>query len=347
MTLSYLDEIQNRFFVPFTDLDTLCKDISWDSFQPHEYVSNNAFYGIDMALKNYVGLPINYHLKAHYSHISNASLSSPHAKNFDIPHRNNSNVDPQLSIWIKDYDTLPMLFTWAPSHEKIYKKVCRKPMHSIGPIIHYAQNAYTEEQIAAEKKRLGRNALFFPAHSSHLVQTSFSLEESLDYLNTIKKDFDTIRISVYWKDYLDGLHAAYTSSGYECVTAGHMFDPFFLPRLKALLSVTDHTFGISYGTNIAYSIYMQKPFTLKKQEDYSDFSEHPDPINEAKKAVECRKNTLQFLQYFETYNTEISSAQYNLCNHHFGYDQVRSRDELLTLIKSSEEFFNAIIKKSL
>ncbi len=322
----YLNEIQDRVFASVTDLNSLCKDIPLNIFSPFEYVSNNAYYGMDVALKSYAGLPQSYYLKAHYSHISIAAVGD---------------------IWIEDYNTLPMLFTWAPSHEKAYKKVCRKPMYSIGPIIHYAQNAYTEEKIDAEKKRLGRNALFFPTHSSHESETVFSVEESLAALKSYEKEFDNIRVSIYWSDFLNNRHKPFLSSGYECVTAGHMFDPYFLPRLKALLSVTDYTFGNTFGTNIAYSIYMKKPFTLLSQEIIYDFGKDPALIDNSEHRKACKSAVDKFLENFTHYSPEVSALQYNLCNYYFGYDQVRTRDGLLTLLEASEDFFNAIMKKNL
>ncbi len=323
MNAAYLNEIQNRVFAPVTDLDSLCKDIPMEMYAPFEYVSNNGFYGIDMALKQYAGLPHSYRLKAHYSHMSQIF---------------------EGTAWVKDYDTLPTLFTWAPSHEEVYKKVCRKPMYSIGPIIHYAQNAYTEEKIAAEKKRLGRNALFFPKHSTHYISAHFSIEESLTLIKNYEKDFDTIRVSMYWKDFLDGKHKPYMDYGYECVTSGHLFDPYFLSRLKGLLSVADHTFGNADGANIGYAVYMKKPFTFLQQETWNDASKDPAPVKNLQHAANAEKKTCEFLKYFKKYSPQISAVQYNLCNYYFGYDKVRSREELLTLIQASEVLFKKIVQ---
>ncbi len=317
MNLAYIAEIQNRFLAPCTDLETLCKDIPLEIFRPFDYADNNGFYGIDEALKQYAGLPSAYHIKAHYSHAS---------------------LVEKGYVWNKDYDTLPMVFTWAPSHEKVYKQVCRKPMHSIGPIIHYAKNAYTEEVIKAEKKRLGKNALFFPAHSSHFVATHFSMEELLELIKPYTKEFDTIRISIYWKDFLDGKHKAFIDAGYECVTSGHIFDPYFLPRHKGLLSVADHTFGNEYGTNIAYAIYMQTPFTYLQQNVTYDSSNEPSKCDTWDGADDFIKLTKRILQNFVNFSPEISSAQYKMCNYFFGYDCIKTRHELLTLLKAAEDF---------
>ncbi len=323
MNLAYLNEIHSRLFVPCTNLAALSKDIPDNIFMPFEYIDNNGFYGIDVALKQYVGLPQTYHLKVHYSHCSILSKETS---------------------WIQDYNTLPMLLTWSPFHESIYKQLCKKPMHSIGPIIHYAKNAYTKEKIEAERKRLGKNALFFPTHSTHHASSSFSVEKSLQAIGQFKEKFDSIRICLYWKDVLDGRAKLFLDSGYECVTAGHMFDPYFLPRIKGLLSVADHTFGNAFGTNIAYAVYLQKPFTYIPQEiTYSQSSDNSRKNIDTQKWHEFLQH---FLQHFCVYSPKITSDQYKLCDYYFGYSNIRTREELATLLQASETLFNSLMKKS-
>ncbi len=324
MNMAYINEVQQRLFVPCTDLESLCKDIPSEIFAPCEYANNNGYYGIDVALKDYVGLPHMYPLKAHYSHGSIAF---------------------EGYIWVKDYDTLPMLFTWSPAHEKVYKQVCKKPMYSIGPIIHYAQNAYTDAKISSERARLGRNALFFPTHSSHHATSLYPIENTLEHLEAQKKNFDTLRVSIYWKDFLDARHKPYVDAGYECVSAGHIFDPYFLPRLKALLSVTDHTFGNSYGSNICYSIYMKIPHTHWPQEITRDHSKDPARVDQWTRFDLCKEMLEKFLQNFTQFSSEISPMQYKMCNHYFGYDCIRTREELLTLLQTSEELFYALMRR--
>ncbi len=309
-----------RTLVDLSDLTTLCEDISWDIFHPFEHVTYNAFYGIDFALKQYVGIPHAYHLKAHYSHIS---------------------LMTEGCTWIKDYNVLPTLFTWAPSHEKAYSRVCNKPMHSIGPIIHYAKSAYTEEKIAAEKKRLGHNALVFPAHSTHAIPVSFEFDLLLKSLEELKKHFDSIRICIYWKDYLQGQHEPFVKAGYECVTAGHMFDPNFLPRLKALLSVADHTISNAFGAYIAYAVYMQIPHLHLPQKLLRNQSNDAEKVGKKLGIKKHRKKINNVLQHFTDLTPKVTPGQYKMCNEHFGYDYVRTPNELLELIYQAEDVYKA------
>ncbi len=324
MLTPYIAEINKRVFLPCTNIEELSKDIPQEIFTPFEFTHANAFYGMDIALKQYAGLPHSYHLKAHYSHASLATEGTG---------------------WDSDYNLLPMLFTWSPMHKQTYQKVCKKPMHSIGPIIHYAQNYYTDEQIKAKKERLGRNALFFPVHSSHHISSHFTMKHCLKALEPFKKDFDTIRVSIFWKNFHEGQHKPFIDAGYECVTAGHMFDPLFLPRLKGLLSVTDHTFGNSYGTNIAYGIYMQKPHTHLPSDFMLDYSKAQDNFSHTPYLQKRQEIVDKFLNLFVNYSSEISKQQYAACNHFFGYDHVRTRNELLALISSSEDLFQSMVNK--
>ncbi len=318
MHSSYINEINRRIFIPCTNLEEICKIIPEEYFTPFEFTHANAFYGMDHALKQYANLPITYHLKAHYSHNSFVLTKGTECK--------------------RDYNLLPMLFTWSPAQQKIYKMVSNKPMYPIGPIIHYVRNYYTEEQVQAEKERLGKNALFFPAHSTYYASAQFSIEQCLECLEEYKKHFDCIRVSIYWKDFYAGLHKPFTDAGYECVSSGHLFDPLFLQRVKGLLSIADHTFGNSYGTNIVYGIYMQKPHTHIPMGVQYDLSR--TPYTAPDKYAQRREFLMnKFLDKFIGYNQTISDEQYTLCSQYFGYDCVRSSSELLSLIKIAENLF--------
>lgn len=135
-----------------------------------------------------------------------------------------------------------------------FLKCTKRPIIAVGPPIVYAPNLYSDQKIFAEKQRLGKNALIFPAHSTHHIEARFNTSALLDKARILNTQFDSVRFCIYWKDYLSGKSQAFLESEFECVTAGHIYDPLFYSRLKALFSIADHTFGNSAGTHIGLSI---------------------------------------------------------------------------------------------
>ena len=65
---------------------------------------------------------------------------------------------------------------------------------------------------------------------------------------------------MYWKDILLHLDSPFSAKGYKIVTAGHIYDPQFLCRLKSIFLLADVAMGNALGTNIGYSIAMGVPY---------------------------------------------------------------------------------------
>ncbi len=101
----------------------------------------------------------------------------------------------------------------------------------------YANHYLNAEKRQTEKPRVGKNLLVFPAHSIHYNITHFNIDKHCDKIKELGKGFDSIRICLYWKDMLRGFDKAYSKHGFECITAGHIFDPMFLPRLKTIIDI--------------------------------------------------------------------------------------------------------------
>ena len=231
--------IEDRLFLPLTDLEALTKDIPHETHTIYEINGVNTFYGIAQTIKHYVGFPESYSLKVNYTHMF-----------YGRP-------------WCGDLDNrLPICLVWSDAMREEFLKCTKKPVITVGPPIVYAPNLYSDQEIEAEKRRLGRNALIFPAHSTHHSEARFDTSVLLEKAQLLNKQFDSVRFCIYWKDYLSGKSQAFLESGFECVTAGHIYDPLFYSRLKTLLSIADHTFGNSVGTHIGLSIGLGIPHTI-------------------------------------------------------------------------------------
>lgn len=129
----------------------------------------------------------------------------------------------------------------------------------IGSPFFYAKSLLTEDEIKYEKKRLGKNLLAFPMHSTHWVLCKYNPEHFISVLKQQQNNFDTIRVCLYWKDIQKGAAEPFLKEGFECVTCGHIFDPYFLQRQKSLFEIADATISNRIGSQAGYSIGMNKP----------------------------------------------------------------------------------------
>lgn len=135
---------------------------------------------------------------------------------------------------------------------------------AIGNYIKYASSIMTNEEIESYRKSFGKTLLVFPSHSTHHVITSFDEDALIAEIEKIRKEhcFYTVLVCEYWKNYLLGDAAPFEKKGYKICSAGHIYDPNFLSRLKAIISLADVTMGNSFGTHIGYCLGLGKPFYL-------------------------------------------------------------------------------------
>jgi len=222
--------------------------LSWDipKHITKEYYTPNDFYYHATCFKKYCGYNNNYQLKCSIEH---GVYFGDYVWDVDI----NNNLQGIIFMGNNRIATL----------EKTKKK-----LFPIGPYIAYADNLLSDYQLEKERKRLGRNLLFFPSHSTHYVMSNYNVVKTLDIIKSYSKYFDTVRICLYWKDILRGYHIAYKENGFECVCAGHMYDKYFLPRLKSIISLSSMTMSSRTGTHVGYCVYMNKPHCIINDEVY-------------------------------------------------------------------------------
>lgn len=302
--------ILERLSLPVTAVEDLAKDISMDYLPSRELHAANYFYGFGDLLRQYAGMPPQYILKVAYSHIF-----------YGRP-------------WSGDIDSnLPVLLVWGEAMQKAFEACTSKPVISIGPPIHYAVNMYNDEGVLLEKKRLGKNALVFPSHSTHNVRVVYPYEFLLGKAANLQSRYDTVRFCLYWKDILSGDARPFLESGYECVTAGHMFDQMFYSRLKGLLSIADHTYsnfigtqaGLSTGLNIPHTIFPQK-IMFEGNVYYKDGDEYFNEI-------------VSMSEAFYSDECAVNAKQKMLADHFFGFSCVKTREELRKILIDSEEMY--------
>jgi tetratricopeptide (TPR) repeat protein len=281
-----------------------------------EFHEPNDYYGHATILKNYLGLNIDYPIKAAIEHGLYLTRAG----------------------W--DYDLrcfLPGLITLSSFRHPFLSHLTKKNLFSIGPIIHYAENYMGPDIISAEKKRLGKNLLVFPAHSTHWVDVDFDIHGFCQIIDEFGKDFDSIRVCLYWKDLLRGLAVEYEKRGFECVTAGHIYDPSFLSRLKSIIETSTHTLSNKIGTVLGYCIFFKKPHFLiesqlnKKSSKKKMLEECTDLDNN----IDSKK----IRDAFSEINEEVTLNQIHIANRYWGFDEIKTKKELINIFKEAEYLY--------
>ncbi len=193
----------------------------------------SAFYGHAEALRRYAGL-------------------SPRARpKVAIEH----GVSFTQFVWELDVEAaVPTFLCAAPRRAARFAEVAPADRVAvpIGPMISYAEPA-----AAPDPGR--RTLLAFPAHSTHHLDAVYDIEQFARRLEERRGDWDTIRVCLYWKDVVRGTHRAYAERGFECVTAGHIYDPEFLQRLRAILTGATAVISNEVGTYLFYAVALGKP----------------------------------------------------------------------------------------
>lgn len=192
-------------------------------------------------------------------------------------------------------------------------------VHSIGPYIIYADDLYSEITLAEMRKGLGKTLLVFPTHSTHWNDTSFDISEFIKEIKRIKEEyaFETVLVSIYWKDVLRGMAEKYEESGFKVCTSGHIFDDNFMSRQKSIIKLADMCMGNGIGTQIGYCIALGKSYyyypmkiVVRKGIEY-DYDLHED--------VDYKSKLEKLLEHnFGTYHEEITKDNISFIKRYWG-----------------------------
>ena len=297
----------------FTNIYELAKDRPLRSVDRHEV---NDFYGHAHWLKRYAGRPLQTPSRLIVEHGAFA---------WD---------------WTWDVDTKatePVMLIFSDIRYQTILSQSDKIPFAIGPLIHYTPQALDDAQFQSEKKALGKNLLAFPPHSTHHIRVDLNIHDFCEALNEYQDQYDTIRICLYWKDVLNGSAELFEKAGFECVTAGHIYDPLFLPRLKSILSLSDVTTSSCFGGHLGCSIYLDRPHFFLKGITNAEVSD-ADVLSRDSIWGSAVFNAYmeQCLDLFSEPSATISQEQRDVVGRHWGFHNVRSPDQIALLFTFAE-----------
>lgn len=312
--LLFAREIQARSKLPITSVENLSKHINMFFPYTSEIQPVNDWYGHATTLKKFLGLPQTYQFKFIIEH---GTFFSDQVADIELE------------------SNLPSFVTYSTYRAKILKKY-RLHTYAIGPLIHYVSHYLTEDELRKEKKRLGKTILFFPSHSLIGLKNEYDLDWSYEKIKAIARGFDTIRVCIYWRDVLLGKHKYYQSKGLECVTAGHILDPLFLPRVKSIIETADLTASNDASSPLSYCIYMNKPHII--------FYQRPKMIGKKyfkKIMLDYWKSRpyKEVVKEFSKISFIITDKQRQLINYYCGTTDIKSKPQLKKIIQETERIW--------
>ncbi|WP_243544265.1 hypothetical protein [Pseudodesulfovibrio tunisiensis] len=276
----------------------------------------NQFYGHAALLKQFLGLKPEYSLKVMLEH-------APCVQEF---------------IWdVEENSRLPILLCASERYAKYFNANNRggKKAIPIGPYPAYLPRPQGQQDGTQ------RTLLLFPKHSTHHIQVEYDVEAYLCRIEDVAGQFDRVVACLYWKDILLGMDERYRRAGIELVTAGHMFDNGFLPRLLEIVSGADLVVSGHPGTDVSYSVLMGKPVMIIPNHDVMRYDD-PQLEAEHRKSL-TRTNEMQRI-YPQVFNRPLDAptpAQVELVEGFCGVRNVKSREALREIVVEAERLYCA------
>lgn len=206
---------------------------------------------------------------------------------------------------------------------------------AIGPYISYLPNIRQK----IEQKPTVRTLVAFPLHSTEYIEAKYSVEKFLENIRPWAARFDRVVICLYWKDILHGLHKKFEQLGYEVVTAGHIYDEGFLPRMADIIANATATVSMHHGTNVLYSLLMDRPAWVVPQEfELSYTNESIKQVHQNQIHVE-KEVSHHLLDLVSEPSDIISSELCGFVDEITGASLVRSPQQLRNIFQTAERVY--------
>lgn len=315
------DRIEERYTLSIFDIHELAKDIPRAFYYSQDrcLIPNNDFYGIETTIKRHLLLPADTRLRCSFEHGFSSSGHWPE----DLAFGANA------------------VCTFSRFRAEILEQVTSIPVYYIGPYIFYATGYMDSSETTSIRNRLGRILLYFPTHSTHYSTAHYDAKEEFRQVARFSTacGFDTILVCLYWKDIQLGRAKWYQYPGVELVTAGHIFDWHFLPRLRSIIEISDYTASSEVGTHVAYCHALQKGHIILDPLRVDWVSKGPDARQDisteeqrAGEAIEARIRSI-----FSSYSEGRSSDELAFADFLFGLSESKGPQALRRLIASDTE----------
>lgn len=205
---------------------------------------------------------------------------------------------------------------------------------AIGPRIHYAEtDKMYYNELYNQIDHSGKVLTLFPAHSLAAEKSMYDSELFLKQADEIAEKIGakTIMVSLHPSDLLHHLDIRF--NGKKVIFVGGGNDTFkFLPRLRAILELSDLTFSNALGTHVGYSIYMGTPLVMNLASN-NNISKNPIFEEEQKRFASAFNGEYPLL---------ITDEQKQLCDYYFGFSHIKTPEELANVLRECKNKYESI-----
>lgn len=241
----------------------------------------------------------------------------------------------------------PILLVHSEERKQLLQPLTNKLIMTYGPsFIPYAKGIYTEFQIESIKRNHGKTLVAFPIHNNDVTTYVHYIEEQEEFIQYVRKikeeqGFEEVIICLYYIEVERGMQALYERQGWQVVCAGNNKNCDFADALKSIFQIADAVI-VQGLTGVAYSTYLGIPCILY---NYNEEMLHSSGlITHNTDWVQPTKERL--LELFASINKSVLSEQYVYCNKTWGYDCVKSPQELNLIFQYATDIHRKNIMKS-
>ena len=104
--------------------------------------------------------------------------------------------------------------------------------------------------------------LAFPAHSAEVERVSSDASDYFDFLESIKKDFDGIYVSIYSLDWNGPIHSEALKRGFNVIKGANPSDANGLLRVRSILDSFLHVTSNTMGSHMLYALHSGCKFSF-------------------------------------------------------------------------------------
>lgn len=228
---------------------------------------------------------------------------------------------PNDTIQAHELETnAPLIFKFSPRMVKAYKKISRKPVYNVmNPTIHCRKTNKIEKSPDAQ------GTLFFPAHSTEVIDDETDWDTFITGLDNIPEQFKPLDICLHMTDVVKGLDKIFEARGYKVLTAGNISVNEFVENFYSILRNYKYSMSNLMGSYAFYSVEMGIPFSL--------FGPEPLYYNRGEKNVESGAYTSykqqptyqKALVLFKGFYAKITPEQKEFVEYELGINHSISR----------------------
>ncbi len=97
--------------------------------------------------------------------------------------------------------------------------------------------------------------LVFPMHSDETLAVNHNAKEYFDYIESHKKNFESIYVSVYWSDIGGAMHRDAIDRGFHVIRGARPDDANSMLRMRAIFDAFEYVTTNCMGSHFIYALY--------------------------------------------------------------------------------------------